>query len=205
MKNYTKELVLDKIKTFANCNPEKVIQVGSHAILTETFIEELKIPKTNYWLEFGVFSGDTINKLSKLCDKIYGFDSFDGLPEDWADNMLKGTFKVDELPKVSDNVELVVGLFEESIPKFLKEHNVNKINFINIDCDLYSSTKTIFKYIGKYIEAGTYIHFDEFFTHSADKDECDAFVEFINEVDLDFDIIYTGTICECFGIVILIN
>lgn len=26
MKNYTKELVLDKIKTFANCNPEKVIQ-----------------------------------------------------------------------------------------------------------------------------------------------------------------------------------
>ena len=44
MKNYTKELVLDKIKTFANCNPEKVIQVGSHAILTETFIRELKIP-----------------------------------------------------------------------------------------------------------------------------------------------------------------
>ena len=41
-----------------------------------------------YWLEFGVHEGETIThtagrKLSTPDFKIYGFDSFEGLPEDW--------------------------------------------------------------------------------------------------------------------------
>jgi hypothetical protein len=143
-------------------------------------------------LEFGVFSGSTINKLSHLCNKIYGFDSFDGLPEDWVPGHPKGMFKMFELPKVSDNVELVVGLFEKSIPKFLKEHEINKINFINIDCDLYSSTKTVFKYFGPYIKKGTYIYFDEFLTEKLDKDELHAFAEFLDEYNFDFEIIVSN-------------
>jgi hypothetical protein len=37
-------------------------------------------------LEFGVYKGDTIQKLRNSLDesyKIFGFDSFEGLPEDW--------------------------------------------------------------------------------------------------------------------------
>lgn len=35
-------------------------------------------------MEFGVYSGRTINHMANLTNKtIYGFDSFEGLPEDW--------------------------------------------------------------------------------------------------------------------------
>ena len=46
--------------------------------------EKLKLqhkPNT-LWLEFGVASGNTINYISKFTnDKVYGFDSLEGLPE----------------------------------------------------------------------------------------------------------------------------
>jgi hypothetical protein len=50
--------------------------------LTYVF-ERMKLKhKTNtLWLEFGVHSGYTINYISKFTnDKVYGFDSFEGLP-----------------------------------------------------------------------------------------------------------------------------
>jgi hypothetical protein len=54
-------------------------------------------------LEFGVFNGMTINMISKYCDKVYGFDSFEGLPEDWNGVCKKEHFKVKDLPKVDKN------------------------------------------------------------------------------------------------------
>ena len=160
-----------------------------HIILKSDILSKLNIPRDGYWLEFGVFSGDTINKLSHFCDKIYGFDSFQGLPEDWVDDFPKGTFCLDNPPNVLDNVELVIGWFEDSIPKFFNKHNIDKITFINIDCDLYSSTKTIFKYLGQYIKSGTYIYFDEFIIERNEKNEALAFVEFLNKYELNYEII----------------
>jgi hypothetical protein len=38
------------------------------------------------WLEFGVATGTTINYISRFTnDKVYGFDSFEGLPENWRE------------------------------------------------------------------------------------------------------------------------
>jgi hypothetical protein len=43
---------------------------------------ELKHKADTLWLEFGVWKGTTINYISKFTDdKVYGFDSFYGLPE----------------------------------------------------------------------------------------------------------------------------
>jgi hypothetical protein len=63
------------------------------------------------WLEFGVASGNTINYISKFTDeKVYGFDSFEGLPEKWRDGFNKGSFNMNgKPPKVNDNVELIKG------------------------------------------------------------------------------------------------
>lgn len=160
-----------------------------HLILESDLLKNINLPKGGYWFEFGVFQGSTINKLSLLCNKIYGFDSFEGLPEDWLPDHPKGTFRVSELPIVPNNVELVVGLFEESIPKFLNEHSVDFISFINIDCDLYSSTKTIFKHLGPLIKKNTYIYFDEFYTGLTSQEEIHAFSEFIDEYDHKFKFI----------------
>ena len=119
-----------------------------------------------------------------------GFDSFNGLPENWRNGFDTGHFKLEKLPKVEDNVELIVGLFEKSLPVFLKEFN-KKISFIHIDCDLYSSTKTIFDLISNNVQKGTVIVFDEFFNYPGwEFGEALAFFEFIKKNNTKF--VYLG-------------
>jgi hypothetical protein len=79
-------------------------------------------------LEFGVFRGNSINYMSSKMKttKFYGFDSFEGLQEDWLGNyMPKGFFNLKgELPKVNKNVELIKGWFNETLPSFLVKEKV---------------------------------------------------------------------------------
>lgn len=115
-------------------------------------------------LEFGVFEGGTINHLAKLHQgNVYGFDSFEGLPESWSNVdggfYPAGTFKT-EIPRVRNNVTLVKGLFDETLPDFMTEFH-NNIKLLHIDCDLYSSTTTVLTLINNKIVKGTVIVFDE--------------------------------------------
>ena len=123
-----------------------------------------KIPEGEI-LEFGVFQGVTINCLAfALPDrKIIGFDSFEGLPEDW-DMGEKKTKKEafdrgGEMPEVQDNVTLVKGFFDQTLPEYKK--NLGKIGFLHADADLYSSTKTVLTELNDLIVPGTIIRFDE--------------------------------------------
>lgn len=57
--------------------------------------------------------------------------------------MLQGEFSLEgRYPDVRDNVVLVQGLFNESLPKFIKKHyktrNPVDITYLHIDCDLYA-------------------------------------------------------------------
>jgi len=117
------------------------------------------------FLEFGVFNGSSINILSKLRpNKIFhGFDTFTGLPEDWdlGNKKIKaGHFYLEKMPSVEKNVILHKGLFEDTIPKWQKQYK-EKISFINIDCDLYSSTKTVLEHLNSQIVKDTIIRFDD--------------------------------------------
>jgi len=134
-------------------------------------------------LEFGVFQGRTINFISNLfpSSKIFGFDSFQGLPEDWCDGNPKGVFAVNSLPTVPNNVTLIPGLFCDTLPRFADELMPNmRVSYLHIDCDLYSSAKTIFECLKPFISSGTVIVFDEYFNYPGwKKDEFLAFKEFI--------------------------
>ncbi|MDX1508578.1 MAG: class I SAM-dependent methyltransferase, partial [Woeseiaceae bacterium] len=91
------------------------------------------------YLEFGVGRGKSMRWIAAQVDgTVYGFDSFEGIPEYWNGNPV-GAFAQKSLPKVPDNVEFVVGLFGDSLPGFLEQHR-DPIAFLHIDCDLYSST-----------------------------------------------------------------
>jgi predicted O-methyltransferase YrrM len=131
-------------------------------------------------LEFGVFSGLTINHLAGLtAQTVHGFDSFEGLPEDWRPNFQKGIFKREGLPDVRDNVRLHVGWFDRTLPGFVTE-NPGPVGFLHVDCDLYSSTKTIFHWLTGRIVPGTVIVFDEYFNYVGWRNhEYKAFKEFI--------------------------
>src|SRR5438874_10424369 len=68
------------------------------------------------YLEFGVREGYTIGTIARLAPaRVYGFDSFEGLPEDWTSDHRRGSFAVGRLPRVPGNVSLVRGLFEQSL------------------------------------------------------------------------------------------
>jgi hypothetical protein len=144
-------------------------------------------------IEFGVASGWTINHIAGLLPsdrKIFGFDSFKGLPEKWCDGFDVGRFAQDHLPEVPTNVELVVGMFADTLPEFLNRHPTEKVAFIHVDCDLYSSTRTVFTQLKDRIIKGTIINFDEYFGYPGWKNhEFRAFQEFVKEANVHYEYI----------------
>jgi hypothetical protein len=145
-----------------------------------------------FFAEFGVHQGVSINKIARLINnkKIYGFDSFVGLKEDWRGGEFpKGEFSTNGvLPKVLENVELVSGYFDESLPNWL-EDNKGVFSFINIDCDTYESTYTVLNLLGnKRIVSGTMILFDEYFGYPNWREhEYKAWQDFVKEHKLSYE------------------
>lgn len=156
---------------------------GSRAKFHEATFPMRTIP--GLVLEFGVAGGRSINRLAKLFpqETVYGFDSFEGLPEAWRPDYQKSHF-AQALPAVRDNVQLVVGWFNETLPGFLDKHP-GDVSLLHVDCDLYSSTKTIFKLLAPRIKPGTLIVFDEYFNYPGWREhEHKAFMEFLEETGL---------------------
>lgn len=138
-------------------------------------------------LEFGVAGAHSINFLADQLpgEAIYGFDSFEGLPEDWTNTYKKGHF-AQTLPEVRGNVELVVGWFDRTLPGFLAAHP-GPVSYLHVDCDLYSSTRTIFNLLADRIVPGTVIVFDEFFNYPTWREhEYKAFMEFVEANGIGF-------------------
>ena len=151
--------------------------------LTETKIE-------GHYLEFGVYTGGTIRFIASRLGKrvIDGFDSFEGLPEAWGGFHLgRSAFDVrGKLPRVPDNVRLHRGWVEESLPPWLKDNN-GPVAFLHIDCDLYSSTQTIFNLSSDRIVPGTVILFDEYFNFpNWENHEFKAFKEFVDKKTIKY-------------------
>jgi hypothetical protein len=117
-------------------------------------------------LEFGVFKGKSINYFSEQFDgaPFHGFDSFEGLAEDWTGYHLpKGTFDVGgRLPPVPNSVTLHKGWFDKTLPNFLDE-NPGPVRFCHIDCDTYESSLYVLKLLSPRLVAGSIIVFDEYF------------------------------------------
>ncbi len=156
-----------------------------------------EIAKNGLFLEFGVFQGESINFCADLAPKkkFIGFDSFEGLPETWGGKEAKGHFDLQgKLPPVSKNVKLEKGWFNESLPKYL-EKNTHDVAFLHIDCDLYSSTKTIFEKLANRIKIGTVIVFDEYFNYpNWQKHEFKAFQEFVQEHNVKYEYLAMGVL-----------
>lgn len=142
------------------------------------------------FLEFGVATGHTITRIASRHDGIvYGFDSFKGLPEDWRSGIGKGAFAQNVLPVVPENVELLVGLFQDTVDDFLATHPGN-IGFIHLDADLYSSTSYVLtKFKDRFVE-GSILMFDEFAHYPGYKEhEYKAFIEFLDQVNFDVEFV----------------
>jgi hypothetical protein len=152
-------------------------------------------PPHGLFLEFGVRTGSTINFISarKPGETVYGFDSFEGLPEAWHGFLGgKGTFARMDLPRVNLNVRLVEGWFADTLPRFVAKHD-QPVSFIHVDSDLYSSAKTIFDSLGSRIRRGTVIVFNEYFNYPNWREhEYRAFREFCDQHHVRYDYLCWG-------------
>lgn len=145
-------------------------------------------------LEFGVFHGTSIRQLASLVHStVHGFDSFEGIPENWNAEKAGSYSTQGLLPIVPNNVLLHQGWFDQTLPGFIEQNN-QAAKFINIDCDLYSSTKTVLDLLHKQIVPGTVIVFDEFIAYPSWKeDEFQAFNEAADQYGWAFEVL-----CFCF-------
>jgi len=141
------------------------------------------------YLEFGVWRGDATRYWSRLLrnpkSKLHGFDSFEGLPENW-NSTAKGGFSVGgRVPEIEDaRVRFFKGWFEQTLPHYeLPAHEVLVLNF---DADLYSSTSLALKTVREAIVPGTYLYFDDF---NQPLHEVRAFDEFVEETKMKFELL----------------
>lgn len=142
-------------------------------------------------LEFGVAGGASITVLANTVpgDTVHGFDSFEGLPEDWSGHVEgRGAFSQGgRLPKVPGNAVLHKGWFDDTLPRWRAAHPDALVGFLHVDCDLYGSTRVILWGLADRLQKGTVIKFDEYFNYpNWQHHEYKAWQEFVAEFGLSY-------------------
>lgn len=158
---------------------ERHVQMVRHAVQS--------VDAPGLFLEFGVGRGKSMRWIAEMTNEpVYGFDSFDGIPEYWNGNPI-GSFAQRKRPKLPENVVLQVGMFDETLPDFL-DRNPDPIAFLHIDCDLYSSTATVLAAVGSRLQPGTIVLFDEYYNFPRWRlHEFRAFQEFVSDSGMKYE------------------
>ena len=199
MKNLIFKLLNETPEVFSKIIFNSTFSPDKYSGLSEA---ALQASKEGMWMEFGVFNGVTINILTQF-NKTYGFDSWEGLPEDWNQENLKGIFNTNgTIPFTpNENTVLIKGWFDESLPKFIKENHINKVSLLHLDADLYSSTKCVLDNLKPFFKGECIIIFDEFFNYPDwENHEYKAFKEFVYQMKeqiLDLQILSYASTAYC--------
>jgi hypothetical protein len=138
------------------------------------------------YLEFGVHQGESFRRWLMIethpDSRFHGFDTFTGLPTEWNKYRRAGHFNVGgAVPQVDDpRVSFHAGLFQDTLPRFLKTFAGGRRLVVHNDSDLYSSTLYTLAMLNECMVAGTVIIFDEFASPEHEfrawNDYCDAFM-----------------------------
>lgn len=140
-------------------------------------------------LEFGVYRGASLRAIAKTANQeVHGFDSFEGLPQDWTYYQKQGRFSLQgQVPQFAEtNIRVHKGWFDQTLPAFLAEH-VEPARFVHVDCDIYASTRTVLELLRRRLVRGSVIVFDEYLNYPAwQQHEFKAFQEFVAATGLRY-------------------
>lgn len=122
-------------------------------------------------LEFGSYRGESMRSFASNNrhpdSRFFGFDSFQGLPENWVNGFDKGAFDVKgHVPLIEDaRVTFIKGWFSDTLPEFISMHpslaNKPLTKLVHFDADLYSSTLFVITQLWPKL-TDFYFIFDEF-------------------------------------------
>jgi O-methyltransferase len=152
--------------------------------------EEVKDQAIDY-IEFGVASGIAfkwwVERNKNPDTRFYGFDVFTGLPEDFGVMKKKHYDTKGATPDIDDSrVTFVSGLFQNSLPGFLKGYKSNKRKVVHMDADLYSSTLYVLTRMFPLLKNNDIIIFDEF---GVPTHEFRAFSDIVSSYNLNFELL----------------
>lgn len=143
-------------------------------------------------MEFGVLNGSSMveawGMLRGLLTHLYGFDSFAGLPqlskEDSASRALmpafdEGNFRSMSRERVLETilatthgldpsiVTLKEGFYDATLPSFDIGQLANKGPCLvaHVDCDLYSSSLDVFRFLDRVATTGTWLLLDDYWCY----------------------------------------
>ena len=120
------------------------------------------------YLELGVCGGQSfewwVEANKNEASRFYGFDTFEGLPENWGMFFNKGDMYA-TVPNLNDErATFIKGLFQETLVPFLLKNPLvnNKRKVIHLDADLFSSTLFSLGTLYPYLKKNDILFFDEF-------------------------------------------
>ena len=138
--------------------------------------------------EFGVWMGDSFKYIVPNFAGGFGFDSFQGLPEDWG-VVPRGTYSSRGRVPDIENSKFIVGEFGATLPEFFDRERP-KAGLINFDADLYSSTITALSNAKSVIDNRTTLVFDEFIVNNNwEDDEYKALNEFCAANGFNYEVV----------------
>jgi O-methyltransferase len=143
------------------------------------------------FFEFGVSKGVSFKWWAEhITDngaRFFGYDTFSGLPEDWG-SFKKGDMNNKNEPPVMDDKRCVFyqGLFQQTLPLFLKSYSPGNRSVIHMDADLYTSTLFVLTTISPWLKKGDIIMFDEF---NVPMHEFKAFTEWVKSYYIKYEVI----------------
>lgn len=158
----------------------------------------LRAVELTHALEFGVYTGESVRLMRAVLPpqvEIFGFDSFRGLPTDWLNAegevvgvCTRGFFSTDGVVPHVPGVTFLAGWFQDTIPSYLKI--ARPLGLLHVDCDLYSSTRTVLEGVGHLLVPGSIVVFDEWvYDHDPRRNDHEqrAFREWAFSYDREFE------------------
>jgi hypothetical protein len=158
-------------------------------------------PSLGDYLEFGVSRGHSMASMHRVLTKLkldhvrlFGFDSFEGMPPSAAEEDL-GTWKPGQFASAIEETReflnkfkinwkrthLVKGWFSDTLNiQTTEKFNIRKVSVIMIDCDIYSAAKSALDYSLPFIIDYAVIFFDDW-VDDITFGEYKAYAEFLNE------------------------
>lgn len=151
------------------------------------------------YLEFGVFEGMSFElsiraaakhlpKSHPNAPRFFAFDSFQGLPEldpkrdppvfkpgEYSATKTNFRKNIRRSQKLAKEIQIIPGFYADSLTSNLREDKrLSKAVFVNLDCDIYPSTKQALDFVTPLLQTGCVLYFDDWFYADGDMQQGEA-------------------------------
>jgi hypothetical protein len=176
--------------------PEELVSFFKNCI---SQLRELKGGNIGDYLEFGVFNGNSIGSMYLACKEMnaapmrfFGFDAFEGLPagsEHEDDGVWKKGFYSCSFEQMTEclsrrNVSInditwIKGWYNETLTEKMRaQYDLGNFGIVFIDCDTYSSSKTVLDFLAPLISKPCIICLDDWKLNNLDIKEMGEYKSF---------------------------